>query len=383
MRYAPLNGADILGDPTERILDHRHTSADGSVRDATAAALRQAVLTAGDATRVDRRVTITLSTLRGHGSGTEARQQGSSPFRWQPSFVRRSLGLAALAACAESSYRSPGQAVPAVADQAVTAWNRTGELRFHWEPWLAGLGPGGRAAVLAEAISWASALWSMVDWPRLGGRTTFGGSGRPVDRFASPGRLPTRPCRSAASEQPKHYSGLSGGPRPGRPRAHLGRRRAPDSELGGRIGLSRACRLPAVPRSPGTRPGRRALACVGPMQDRRGGRRPPACSLSPDGRGRRGVGPRRTPGPELEGGRLTRDRGCPTNGPTAPGHPRTGSRAPRLSGGVRGVRGVLGHAVEPPPRHYRPAGPPGSNRGTGWTAQEAGSALRFRNRRPP
>ena len=184
MRYAPLNGADILGDPTERILDHRHTSADGSVRDATAAALRQAVLTAGDATRVDRRVTITLSTLRGHGSGTEARQQGSSPFRWQPSFVRRSLGLAALAACAESSYRSPGQAVPAVADQAVTAWNRTGELRFHWEPWLAGLGPGGRAAVLAEAISWASALWSMVDWPRLAGRATFGG---PDDRWtASP-----------------------------------------------------------------------------------------------------------------------------------------------------------------------------------------------------
>ena len=74
-----------------------------------------------------------------------------------------------------------------MADEAVAEWERTGWRTFHWEPWLAGLAVGARATVLAEAVSWATSLWSALDWdrspvlPRSGGRT-ISGSARPAAR---------------------------------------------------------------------------------------------------------------------------------------------------------------------------------------------------------
>lgn len=98
-------------------------------------------------------------------------------FVWRPFFVRRSLGAAIVDECLRGRGRSPAEVAPTVLDEAVAAWRRTGARRFHWEPWVAGLPPGGRANVLAEAVTWATALWSSFDWsafpepPVVGGPT--------------------------------------------------------------------------------------------------------------------------------------------------------------------------------------------------------------------
>jgi hypothetical protein len=97
------------------------------------------------------------------------------PFAWRPVFVRRSLGLAVVDACAHGRFRSPLDAVGPVVAEAVEQWRQTGWRTYHWEPWVAGLAPGARAAVLAEAVGWASSLWSALDWslfdtvPQIGG----------------------------------------------------------------------------------------------------------------------------------------------------------------------------------------------------------------------
>ena len=37
----------------------------------------------------------------------------------------------------------------------------------HLDRWLTGLSPAARAAVAAEAVTWATRLWCAVDWPAL------------------------------------------------------------------------------------------------------------------------------------------------------------------------------------------------------------------------
>jgi len=106
------------------------------------------------------------------------------PFAWKPVFVRRSLGLAAVRACAAGRFRGPAEAVGPVADQAVDEWRRTGWRTFHWEPWFAGLGAGARAVVLADAATWATPLWASADWAALGGRADVGGTD---DQWTLPG----------------------------------------------------------------------------------------------------------------------------------------------------------------------------------------------------
>ncbi|HEY5110332.1 MAG TPA: hypothetical protein VII96_12055, partial [Acidimicrobiales bacterium] len=104
------------------------------------------------------------------------------PFAWKPAFVRRSLGLELVRACAQGRYRGPAHAVGPVADRAVEEWRRTGWRTYHWEPWLAGLGAGARSVVLAEAIVWATPLWATFDWAALLGTAELGA---PDDRWSS------------------------------------------------------------------------------------------------------------------------------------------------------------------------------------------------------
>jgi len=125
---------------------------------------------------VGAQVTIGLPLLTRLARGEGVPLEPGDPFTWKPAFVRRSLGLAAIEACLVQPYRwGPSQAVGPVADRAVAEWQRTGWRTYHWEPWFAGLGGGARAAVLAEAGSWAVPLWVALEWhrfrvpPRLGG----------------------------------------------------------------------------------------------------------------------------------------------------------------------------------------------------------------------
>ena len=106
------------------------------------------------------------------------------PFAWKPAFVRRSLGIAAIRACVAGRFRGPADAVGPVVDGAIEDWRRSGWRTYHWEPWFAGLGSGGRAMVLAEAVTWATPLWALLDWPQLGPSAELG---RPDDRWSVPG----------------------------------------------------------------------------------------------------------------------------------------------------------------------------------------------------
>ncbi len=120
-------------------------------------------------------VEITLPLLRRAVAHPEPPAAREEPFAWKPIFVRRSLGLALVNACATGRFRSPCEGAGPVAADAVTEWRRTGWRTFHWEPWFAGLPLGARAVVLADAVGWASAVWSSFDWsgfaalPQIGG----------------------------------------------------------------------------------------------------------------------------------------------------------------------------------------------------------------------
>lgn len=140
------------------------------------------------------------------------------PFSWKPAFVRRSLGLEVVRACAEGRHRGPAAAVALVAEGAVDEWRRTGWRTYFWEPWLAGLDPGARAVVLAEAVTWATGVWSAFDWPAIVGDARFGG---PDDRWSLPddgtvvlkGRVEARVQQPGA--RPTLLSVASGGPEDG------------------------------------------------------------------------------------------------------------------------------------------------------------------------
>jgi hypothetical protein len=118
---------------------------------------------------------INLAMLRQVRSHPETVTRPDPVFAWKPVFVRRSLGLAVVQACVDGRFRTPADAAATVAAEAVEEWRRSGWRTYHWEPWFAGLAPGGRAAVVADAVTWATALWSTFDWrefdpaPRLGG----------------------------------------------------------------------------------------------------------------------------------------------------------------------------------------------------------------------
>ncbi len=132
---------------------------------------------------------ITVATLRRALMEPERLVRPEAPFRWRPAFVRRSLGLAAVEACAAGRFRAPAQAVGPIADEAVSEWQRTGWRAFHWEPWLAGLARGARAVVLADAVGWASGLWASLDWAVLAPDVRFGGA---YDQWTCPGTRTVR-----------------------------------------------------------------------------------------------------------------------------------------------------------------------------------------------
>ncbi len=140
--------------------------------------------------------------------GALGRPRGA--FVWKPAFVRRSLGLAAVRACARGRFRGPADAVGPVADGAVDEWRRTGWRTFHWEPWFAGLGPGARGVVLAEATTWATPLWTSADWAVLGDRAHIGG---PDDVWTCPGPRTVRlKGRCEARVDPARVSLACGSP---------------------------------------------------------------------------------------------------------------------------------------------------------------------------
>lgn len=91
------------------------------------------------------------------------------PFRPSPTRCRRAIGLDAVAGCLLGRHGSAADAVARVLDE-VAARSAAGQPLPWWGAWWLGLGTGGRAAVRAEAVGWATRLWTGVDWRAVPGR---------------------------------------------------------------------------------------------------------------------------------------------------------------------------------------------------------------------
>jgi hypothetical protein len=165
-RSAELTGA-LLAPSTTHVSDDERAM----VRDR----LVDGIAPVADRLAVGTQVEITLALLRRARSHPDALTHPEDPFVWKPAFVRRSLGLAMVNACLDGRYRTLAESAGPVADEAVSEWRQTGWRTFHWEPWLAGLSAGARAVVLADAVTWGTALWSSFDWSALPGRPRVGG----------------------------------------------------------------------------------------------------------------------------------------------------------------------------------------------------------------
>ena len=100
--------------------------------------------------------------LAGHGHGDDPTQE--DPFAWTARTARRSVGVAAVRLLAAGAARSPMEAVRARMAES-TRWVREGSSSAtQLDRWIESLGPAGRAAVGAEAVTWATRLWCALDW---------------------------------------------------------------------------------------------------------------------------------------------------------------------------------------------------------------------------
>jgi hypothetical protein len=164
---APEQTRALLAPPIAQVSDDERAM----VRDR----LISGIAPVADRLAVGTQVQITLALLRRARSHPDALAHPEEPFAWKPAFVRRSLGLAMVNACLDGRHRTLAEAAGPVAAEAVSEWRQTGWRTFHWEPWMAGLPVGARAVVLADAVTWATSLWSSFDWSAFPGRPQVGG----------------------------------------------------------------------------------------------------------------------------------------------------------------------------------------------------------------
>jgi len=109
---------------------------------------------------------------------------GWDPFVPSPIRCKRAIGIAAVERCVRGRANSPQAAVAEVLasglEDLVTSASVEGAPRPPWwSEWYRELAPGARAAVQAEAVTWATQLWTALDWscferpPVIGGRDDF------------------------------------------------------------------------------------------------------------------------------------------------------------------------------------------------------------------
>lgn len=97
-------------------------------------------------------------------------------FEPSPVTCRRSVGALAVARCARATSRSPSEAVAAVLDDATSSQAATASQLPWWAPWFSTLPDASRAVVRAEAVTWATNLWTALEWSRLPRAVELGGN---------------------------------------------------------------------------------------------------------------------------------------------------------------------------------------------------------------
>ncbi|HEY2215176.1 MAG TPA: hypothetical protein VGH31_08985 [Acidimicrobiales bacterium] len=88
------------------------------------------------------------------------------PFAWSAPTARRGLGILAVRALVNGQARTPTDGVRAAMAEAMRI-SQGQRPMSSMEGWLAGLGAAGRAAVAADAVTWATRLWTALEWSAL------------------------------------------------------------------------------------------------------------------------------------------------------------------------------------------------------------------------
>lgn len=105
--------------------------------------------------------------------------EAERPFVASPAACRRAVGLVAVDRLVRRRAAGPTVAVAdvlAAGLEDVEPAGRAEQVRPPWwAAWYASLGAGGRAAVAAEAVTWATQLWTALSWERVPGPVVVGG----------------------------------------------------------------------------------------------------------------------------------------------------------------------------------------------------------------
>jgi hypothetical protein len=101
------------------------------------------------------------------------------PFVASPRLCRRALGVAAVSRCVRGLSPNPAVAVAEVLqgglEDASVASTTAAVKAPWWAEWYAGLPGGGRAVVRAEAVAWATQLFTALEWGRIPRPPVIGG----------------------------------------------------------------------------------------------------------------------------------------------------------------------------------------------------------------
>ena len=117
---------------------------------------------------------------------------GADVFTPSPKATRRAIGVAAVQRCVQGRSPAPVTAVREVLyvalEEVAATVPGSGPGKGPRPPWWAefyrGLGPGGRAVVEAEAVTWSTHLWTALAWERFDHVPAVGGRD---DWWACPG----------------------------------------------------------------------------------------------------------------------------------------------------------------------------------------------------
>jgi len=126
-----------------------------------------------------RRLVLDGFRLRAALSRPETMGLADEAFAPSPWRCRRAVGLAAIDRCLRAKAPAPAPAVDEVLAGGLHDATRleSGEPARApwWARWYAGLPPAGRVVVAAEATTWATQLWTALDWGRLPRPVVVGG----------------------------------------------------------------------------------------------------------------------------------------------------------------------------------------------------------------
>jgi len=100
----------------------------------------------------------------------------TTPFSWNPRLAKRTLGLAALRTLVHGAAKNPIEACEAVVAEAITRATSGAERSGSLGSWLASAPKPIRTMAVASASSYATELWSALEWSAMAELPTIGGS---------------------------------------------------------------------------------------------------------------------------------------------------------------------------------------------------------------